>query len=309
MKIYNSLTELIGNTPMLLLKNYISTKNLNASIIAKLESFNPMSSVKDRAAFEMINDAENKNLIDKDTTIIEPTSGNTGIGLAFICASKGYKLILTMPETMSNERKQLLKALGAELVLTNGSDGMPGAIKKANEIKGQINNSFMPNQFENINNVNAHIKYTSKEILEDTKGKIDIFVACVGTGGTIIGVASVLKEYNKKIKVIAVEPRSSAVLSGNPAGSHKIQGIGAGFIPKLYDSKLVDDIITIDDNDAFKASRDIAKSDGILMGMSSGAALHACTILANQKENYNKNIVTIFPDTGERYLSTSLYNI
>lgn len=306
--IYNSLTELIGNTPMLMLNDYKKIQNYKANIIAKLEYFNPLGSVKDRIALAMIEDAETKGLINKNTTIIEPTSGNTGIGLAFICAAKSYKLILTMPDTMSMERRNLLSALGAQLVLTPGANGMKGAIAKALELKASIKDSLILQQFENRANPNIHRTTTANEILSDTDSNVDILVCGVGTGGTITGVGQVLKDTLSNIKIVAVEPHSSAVLSGNVSGSHKIQGIGAGFIPSILNLDVIDEIITVKDDQAFETCNILAKSQGLLVGPSSGAALFAATSLAKLPENINKNIVVILPDTGERYLSTNIFS-
>ncbi|HEY8444163.1 MAG TPA: cysteine synthase A [Clostridia bacterium] len=308
MKIAKSLTDLIGNTPLLELSNYNKVHGLKARIIAKLEYFNPGGSVKDRIGYSMLIDAERKGLINKDTHIIEPTSGNTGIALAWVSASKGYKLTLTMPETMSVERRNLLKALGANIVLTEGSLGMRGAIEKAKELAAQDPNSFIPQQFENPANPQIHIETTAQEIMRDTEGVLDIFVAGVGTGGTISGVGKVLKNHNKNIKVVAVEPQSSPVLSGGKPGPHKIQGIGAGFVPKTYSPEVVDEIIQVADNDAFAASKEVARTEGLLVGISSGAALWAATELAKKPENEGKIIVVVLPDTGERYLSTPLFS-
>lgn len=306
-KIAKKLTDLIGNTPLLELSNYEKKNKIKARIIAKLEYFNPASSVKDRIANAMIEDAEQKGLLGPDSIIIEPTSGNTGIGLAFVSAAKGYKLILTMPETMSMERRNLLKALGANIVLTPGPDGMKGAIAKANELKESTPNAIILQQFENPANPAIHRKTTAEEIWRDTDGKVDIFVAGVGTGGTISGVGEVLKEKNPNIKIVAVEPADSPVLSGGKPGAHKIQGIGAGFIPKTYDSKVVDEIIQVKNDDAILTSRILAREEGLLVGISSGAAIYAATELAKRAENEGKNIVVILPDSGERYLSTVLY--
>ena len=306
-KIFDNITQLIGNTPMLRLNNFIKNKNIDCEIIAKLEYFNPLSSVKDRVALSMITDAQEKGLIKKGSTIIEPTSGNTGIGLAYIGAALGYNVILTMPETMSEERKKILKALGAKLVLTSGQKGMSGAIEKAIELKESIKDSFIPNQFENNANPKAHINTTAQEIINDTNLDIDIFVAGVGTGGTISGVGKVLKEKKKDIKIVAVEPYNSAVLSGESKGTHKIQGIGAGFVPKIYDSTVVDEIIKVKDEEAFIMAREAAKYEGILIGISSAAALSACVRLSEINENKGKKIAVIFPDSGERYLSTDLF--
>ncbi|MBQ7007725.1 MAG: cysteine synthase A [Ruminococcus sp.] len=306
-KIAKQLTELIGNTPMLELVNYEKKNNLKAKIAAKLEYFNPLGSVKDRVANAMIEEAIKNGKINNETVIIEPTSGNTGIGLAFVCASKGLKLILVMPETMSIERRKIVSALGAEVVLTAGADGMKGSIKKAGELKEEYGNAFIPQQFENEANPHIHSITTAEEIWSDTDGKVDIFVSAVGTGGTLTGTAKGLKKKNPDIKIVAVEPASSAVLSGENAGAHKIQGIGAGFIPKVMDLSVVDEIIKIDNDSAYEAAREIAKTDGVLVGISSGAALSAATQLAMRDENKGKTIAVIFPDTGERYLSTDLF--
>jgi cysteine synthase A len=306
-KIAKQLTELIGNTPMLELVNYEKKNNLKAKIAAKLEYFNPLGSVKDRVANAMIEEAIKSGKINNETVIIEPTSGNTGIGLAFVCASKGLKLILVMPETMSIERRKIVSALGAEVVLTAGADGMKGSIKKAGELKEEYGNAFIPQQFENEANPHIHSITTAEEIWSDTDGKVDIFVSAVGTGGTLTGTAKGLKKKNPDIKIVAVEPASSAVLSGENAGAHKIQGIGAGFIPKVMDLSVVDEIIKIDNDSAYEAAREIAKTDGVLVGISSGAALSAATQLAMRDENKGKTIAVIFPDTGERYLSTDLF--
>ena len=307
-KIANKLTDLIGNTPLLELGNYAKFKQIDAKLIGKLEYFNPLGSVKDRIAFSMIEDAEKNGVLKADTIIIEPTSGNTGIGLAYVAAAKGYKLILTMPETMSLERRNLLKALGAELVLTPGTEGMKGAIAKASELNAQTPNSVVLQQFENPANPAVHYKTTAEEIWRDTDGKIDILVGGVGTGGTISGAGKRLKELNPNIQVIAVEPTDSPVLSGGTAGAHKIQGIGAGFVPKIYDASVVDKIITVTNDNAILASRQVAKTEGLLVGISSGAALFAATELAKNTNNRGKQIVVILPDTGERYLSTVLYS-
>lgn len=307
-KIARNLTELIGNTPLLELQSYSQKNNLQASIVAKLEYFNPMGSVKDRIAHAMITDAEEKGILKEGSVIIEPTSGNTGIGLAFVSAVKGYRLILTMPETMSIERRKLLKALGAELVLTPGTEGMVGAIKKAKELSESIPNSYIPQQFANAANPAVHKKTTAQEILRDTDGKVDIFVAGVGTGGTVTGVGEVLKNANPNVKIVAVEPYDSPVLSGGKAGPHKIQGIGAGFVPDIYNSKVIDEVIKVKNEEAFEASRAVAKAEGLLVGISSGAALQAATELAKREENKGKTIVVLLPDTGERYLSTVLFD-
>lgn len=306
-KIVNKLTDLIGNTPLLQLNNYSAEKGSKANIIAKLEYFNPAGSVKDRIALAMIEDAEAKGKLNKDTEIVEPTSGNTGIGLATVAAAKGYKLTLTMPETMSVERRNLLKALGASLVLTPGPEGMKGAIAKANEIVQEKGNAIVLQQFENEANPIVHQNTTGEEIWKDTDGKVDIFVSGVGTGGTVSGAGKTLKKYNPKVQVIAVEPTDSPVLSGGNPGPHKIQGIGAGFIPKNYDALVVDQIIQVSNDNAILTSRQVARSEGLLVGISSGAALYAATQLALLPENQGKNIVVILPDTGERYLSTLLY--
>lgn len=306
-KIYKNVTELIGNTPLLELANYKEVQGLGATILAKLEEYNPSSSVKARAAFAMIDAAEKAGLINKDTVLIEPTSGNTGIALAAIAASKGYKIILTMPETMSVERRNLLKAYGAELVLTPGSEGMKGAIRKAEELKAELENSFIPQQFKNLANPSIHKETTAKEILEDTDGNVDIFVAGVGTGGTITGVGEALKEALPNVKIVAVEPEESPVLSGGKPGPHKIQGIGAGFIPDIVKSEVIDAIMKVKSEDAFEASRKLAMTEGVLAGISSGAALYAAGELAKLPENAGKNIVVLLPDTGERYLSTPLF--
>lgn len=307
-KIYTNITQLIGNTPLLKLENYMKQKNINANIIAKLEYFNPLGSIKDRVGYALIKDAEEKGIITKDTVIIEPTSGNTGIGLAFTAAAFGYRLILTMPDSMSIERRYLLEALGAEIELTPGSKGMKGAIEKAQELAKEIPNSFIPQQFENPANPEIHRKTTALEIWNDTDGQIDILVATVGTGGTITGIGEILKEKNPNIKIVAVEPAGSPVLSGGEPGTHGIQGIGAGFIPKILNTKIIDEIYQVTEVAAFSAARTVAKSEGLLIGISSGAALAIATALAFMPENKNKNIVVILPDSGERYLSTDLFD-
>ena len=306
-KIAQKITDLIGNTPLLQLNNFASQKGLGANIIAKLESFNPASSVKDRIALAMVEDAEAKGILKPGVEIVEPTSGNTGIGLAMVAATKGYKLTLTMPETMSVERRNLLKALGAHIVLTPGTDGMKGAIAKANELAAEKGNVFIPQQFENGANPEVHTRTTGEEIWRDTDGKIDIFVSGVGTGGTVTGAGKTLKKYNPNIKVVAVEPTDSPVLSGGTPGPHKIQGIGAGFIPKVFDNSVVDQIIQITNDEAILTSRQVAQQEGLLVGISSGAILYAAVKLALLPENKGKNIVAVLPDTGERYLSTLLY--
>ena len=306
-KIAKKLTELIGNTPLLELNKFSSLKGLEQPIIAKIESFNPGGSVKDRVALAMIEDAEDKGLLKPGATIIEPTSGNTGVGLALVAAVKGYKLILTMPETMSIERRNLVKAYGATVKLTSGKEGMKGAIKAAEELRDSIPGSIILQQFENQANPQKHYETTGKEIWRDTDGAVDIFVAGVGTGGTISGVGKYLKEQNPNVKVVAVEPTTSPVLSGGQSGSHKIQGIGAGFIPSTYNSKYVDEIFQVDNDEAILTGRQLAQSDGLLVGISSGAAVFAASELAKRPENKGKRIVTLLPDTGERYLSTVLY--
>ncbi len=306
-KIAKKLTELIGNTPLLELNKFSSLKGLEQPIIAKIESFNPGGSVKDRVALAMIEDAEDKGLLNPGATIIEPTSGNTGVGLALVAAVKGYKLILTMPETMSIERRNLVKAYGATVKLTSGKEGMKGAIKAAEELRDSIPGSIILQQFENQANPQRHYETTGKEIWRDTEGTVDIFVAGVGTGGTISGVGKYLKEQNPKVKVVAVEPTTSPVLSGGQGGPHKIQGIGAGFIPSTYNSKYVDEIFQVDNDQAILTGRQLAQSDGLLVGISSGAAVFAASELAKRPENKGKRIVTLLPDTGERYLSTVLY--
>ncbi|TWH47633.1 cysteine synthase A [Sporomusa sp. KB1] len=306
-KIYGSLTELIGNTPLLELKNYGAKREIAAKVIAKLEYFNPLGSVKDRIGYAMIKDAEDKGIINKDTVIVEPTSGNTGVGLAFVAAARGYKLILTMPETMSIERRKLLKALGAQLDLTPGAKGMKGAIERAEELVKTTPNAWIPQQFKNPANPEIHRKTTAEEIWQDTDGKVDIVVGGVGTGGTITGIAEALKQRNPGVKAVAVEPADSPVLSGGNPGPHKIQGIGAGFVPEVFNTKVIDEIITVQTDEAYQAAREVATSEGLLVGISSGAALHAAAELAKRPENKGKYIVVILPDTGERYLSTPLF--
>lgn len=306
-KIAKQLTDLIGGTPLLELSNYEKKKELRAQVVAKLEYFNPLGSVKDRVANAMIEQGIKDGKINQDTVIIEPTSGNTGIGLAFVTASKGLHLILTMPDTMSMERRKIVKALGAEIVLTPGRAGMRGAIEKAAQLKEEYGNAFIPQQFENEANPEIHKVTTAQEIWQDTDGNVDIFVSSVGTGGTLTGTGAGLREKNPNVKIIAVEPATSAVLSGEQPGPHKIQGIGAGFIPKVMDMSLVDEIIKVGNEEAFETAREVAKSDGLLVGISSGAALWAATELAKRPENAGKRIVVLLPDTGERYLSTSLF--
>ena len=307
MKIYEQITDLIGSTPLVKLKNYSANRGLEANVVGKVEFFNPAGSVKDRIAKAMLDDAEAKGLLNKDSVIIEPTSGNTGIGLASVAASRGYKVILTMPETMSVERRNLLKAYGAQLVLTEGAKGMKGAIAKAEELAKEIPNSFIPGQFVNAANPKAHFDTTGPEIWKDTDGKVDIFVAGVGTGGTVSGVGEYLKSQNPSVKVVAVEPAGSPVLSKGTPGPHKIQGIGAGFVPETLDTKVYDEIITVENDDAFATGRALAREDGMLVGISSGAAVFAATQLAKRPENKGKIIVALLPDTGERYLSTPMF--
>ena len=306
-KIAQALTDLIGNTPLLALNRFSQHAGLPSAVIAKLEYFNPLGSVKDRIAFAMIQAGEAAGKINKDTLIIEPTSGNTGVGLAFVAASRGYKLVLTMPETMSIERRNLLKALGAQLVLTPGPEGMKGAIKKAEELAAENPNSFLPQQFKNPANPEIHRKTTAEEIWRDTEGKVDIFIAGVGTGGTVTGVGEVLKAYKPSVQVIAVEPAASPVLSGGQPGPHKIQGIGAGFVPDVFNRAAVDEIIPVGNDDAMATGRELAKTEGLLVGISSGAAAWAAAQVAKRPENEGKVIVVLLPDTGERYLSTPLY--
>lgn len=307
-KIAKKLTELVGNTPLLELERYASTKNLQASLIAKLEYFNPAGSVKDRIALSMIEEAEKAGALKLGATIIEPTSGNTGVGLAFVSRVKGYHLILTMPDSMSLERRNLLKAYGAELVLTPGAVGMKGAIEKAEELRNSIEGSIILQQFTNPANPLTHYKTTAEEIWRDTEGKVDIFVAGVGTGGTVSGVGRRLKELNPNIKIVAVEPETSQVLAGKPAGPHKIQGIGANFVPANFDRSVVDEILPVQSDDAIRTSRELSATEGLLVGISSGASAYGATILAQRIENKSKKIVALLPDTGERYLSTVLYD-
>ncbi len=307
MKIVKNLIELIGNTPLVELANYKKDNKLQANLIAKVEYFNPAGSVKDRVGLAMLEEAEKNGIINKDTVIIEPTSGNTGVGLALAAGIKGYKLLITMPESMSIERRKMLKAYGAELVLTPAAQGMKGAIEKAEELNKEIENSFIPQQFNNPANADAHEKTTAEEIWRDTDGKVDIFVAGVGTGGTITGVGRGLKKKNPNIKIIAIEPKDSAVLSGGQAGPHKIQGIGAGFIPGVLDTNIIDEIVKVSNDDSYEAAREVAKTEGLLVGISSGAALYAAKEIAKKEENKDKNIVVLLPDTGSRYLSTDLF--
>ncbi|MBE7011879.1 MAG: cysteine synthase A [Ruminococcaceae bacterium] len=306
MKIYKNVTELIGKTPLMELSNFAN--GLNAKILAKLEYFNPAGSVKDRVGLAMINDAENRGLLRKGSVIIEPTSGNTGIGLACVAAARGYRVILTMPETMSVERRNLLKAYGAEIVLTDGKKGMSGAVEKALELSKEIEGGFIPGQFENPANPKAHRESTGVEIWEDTDGQVDIFVAGIGTGGTLSGVGEYLKSQNPRIKIVAVEPLSSPLLSEGRAGAHKIQGIGANFIPDALNREIYDEIITVSDEDAMKTGKALARQEGILVGISSGASVFAATKLAEREENKGKIIVALLPDTGERYMSTSMFD-
>ncbi|MGN0517312.1 MAG: cysteine synthase A [Acutalibacteraceae bacterium] len=305
--IYTSADQLIGKTPLLELTHIEKSENLKAKIYAKLEYFNPAGSVKDRVAKAMLDDAEATGRINKDSTIIEPTSGNTGIGLAAVAAARGYRIIIVMPETMSVERRQLMKAYGAELVLSEGAKGMKGAIAKANELAAEIPNSFIPSQFTNKANPKAHYDTTGPEIWSDTDGKVDIFVAGVGTGGTVTGVGTYLKEKNPNIRIVAVEPESSPVLSKGEAGPHKIQGIGAGFVPDVLNTEIYDEIITVSNEDAFATGKNVGRSEGVLVGISSGAAVSAAVSLAKRPENEGKNIVVLLPDTGDRYLSTPLF--
>lgn len=305
MKIYNSITELIGKTPLLKLNNYSERKGLDLPLIAKLEYFNPAGSVKDRVAYNMIIDAEKKGLVKKGSVIIEPTSGNTGIGLASVCAARGYKAIFTMPDTMSVERRKLLEAYGAEVILTDGNKGMSGAIEEADRLAKDIKNSFIPGQFTNYSNPEIHKLTTGPEIWADTDGKVDIFVAGVGTGGTLTGTAEFLKQNNPHIKIIAVEPFDSPVLSNGNSGPHGIQGIGAGFVPEILNTEIIDEIITVKTEDAYNASKHIAQSEGVLVGISSGAVIFASTVIAQKYRD--KNIVCLLPDSGERYLSTTMF--
>lgn len=307
MKIYENLTELIGKTPLIKINNLTEKENLGATVLVKTEYLNPAGSAKDRVGFEMIDDAEKSGKLKKGSVIIEPTSGNTGIGLAAVAAVKGYRVIITMPETMSVERRKLLAAYGAELVLTDGAKGMAGAIEKAEELSREIPNSFVAGQFVNPANAKAHFKTTGPEIWADTDGTVDIFVAGVGTGGTITGVGEYLKSKNPNIKIIAVEPSASAVLSGEKAGSHGLQGIGAGFIPEILNTEIYDEIIKVTDEEAYSAARKLAVNEGLLVGITSGAALHTAMILAKRSENTGKTIVALLPDTGDRYLSTPLF--
>ncbi len=307
MNVYSNISQLIGNTPLLELSSTEKVLDLTSKVFAKLECFNPAGSIKDRAALQMIEDAEAKGLLKKGSVIIEPTSGNTGIGLASVVATKGYRLIITMPDTMSVERRKLISAYGAELVLTDGSKGMAGAIEKAEELAKEIPDSIIAGQFVNPSNPKAHFKTTGPEIWADTDGKIDILVAGVGTGGTITGTGEYLKMQNPDIRIIAVEPADSPVLSGGKAGAHPLQGIGAGFVPEILNTNIIDEIITVTGDEAYNASRDFAKREGVLVGISSGAALHGALEIAKRKENSGKNIVVILPDTGDRYLSTELF--
>lgn len=305
--IYTSADQLVGKTPLLELTHIEKKYNLKAKVLAKLEYFNPAGSVKDRIAKAMIDDAEKSGRLKEGSVIIEPTSGNTGIGLAAVAAARGYKIIIVMPETMSVERRQLMKAYGAELVLTEGAKGMKGAIAKAEELSKEIPNSFIPGQFVNPANPKAHFETTGPEIFEDTDGEVDIFVAGVGTGGTVTGVGRYLKSKKPQVKVVAVEPASSAVLSGKPSGAHKIQGIGAGFVPDVLDTSVYDEILPVENEDAFAFGKEIGRSEGVLVGISSGAALYAAVELAKREENAGKTIVALLPDTGDRYLSTALF--
>lgn len=307
-KIAQNLTDLIGNTPLLELSNYNRKHRLEAEVVAKLEYFNPAGSVKDRVALSMIDDAERRGILKPHATLIEPTSGNTGVGLAFVTSARGYRLILTMPDTMSAERRNLLKALGAQLVLTPGAEGMAGAIRKAQELNESIEGSVILQQFENPANPAVHVTTTAEEIWRDTEGEVDIFVAGAGTGGTVSGVGKGLKSHNPAIRIVAVEPAGSPVLSGGKPGPHQLQGIGAGFVPKTYDASVVDEVIPVGDDDAIRTSRELTATEGLLVGISSGAAAWAATQLARRPENRGKRIVVLLPDTGERYLSTVLYD-
>ncbi len=306
-KVAQRLTDLVGNTPVLQLNRYGAEKGVLGNLLVKLEYFNPAGSVKDRIALAMIEDAEARGLLNPDTVIIEPTSGNTGVGLAFVAAAKGYRCILTMPDTMSLERRSLLAAHRAELVLTPGAQGMKGAIRKAEELAAQIPNSFIPQQFNNPANVEVHRNTTAREILRDLDGAVDVFVAGVGTGGTVTGVGKTLKEHNRAVRIVAVEPFRSPVLSGGRPGAHRIQGIGAGFVPGVYDASVVDEIYRVRDEEAFETAQDLSRTEGLLVGISSGAAAFAATQLARKKENRGKNILALLPDSGERYLSTDLF--
>lgn len=308
MKLAKDLTELIGNTPLLELSNWEREKKLEATIAAKVESFNPLSSVKDRVGYALIQDAEDRGILKRGTTLIEPTSGNTGVGLAFVAAAKGYRLIVTMPDTMSLERRRLVAALGAELVLTEGAKGMKGAIEKANELHAQIRDSFIPGQFVNPANPDVHRRTTGEEIWRDTDGKVDLFVAGIGTGGTVTGVGRALKAHNPDVKIVGVEPSGSPVISQGKSGPHRIQGIGAGFIPETLDVKLLDEVIPVSNEDAFATTKHLARSEGLLVGISSGAAAFAALTLAQRPENKRKLIVALLPDTGERYLSTGVFD-
>ena len=308
MQIYDKITDLIGKTPLLELKNFEQENNIEAKIIAKLESFNPAGSAKDRVALAMVDDAEQNGLINKNTVIIEPTSGNTGIGLAMVVASRGYRVIFTMPDSMSIERRNLLKAYGAELVLTPASEGMQGAVEKANQLSREIENSFIPSQFTNMANPKSHFDTTGPEIWEDTNGMVDIFVACVGTGGTLSGVGEYLKSKNPQIKVVAVEPKASPLLSKGFAAPHKIQGIGANFVPETLNKEIYDEVITVSDENAMETGKYLAQNEGLLVGISSGAAVCAAKEIAQRDENKDKMIVVLLPDTGERYLSSEMFS-
>lgn len=307
MKIYKSITELIGNTPLVELKNYCKAYDLQSNIIAKLESYNPGGSAKDRIAYKMICDAEKKGLLKEGSVIIEPTSGNTGIGLSLVAANKGYRVILTMPETMSIERRKLLAAYGAQIVLTDGKKGMAGAIEEAERLHHEIENSFIPGQFENPSNPDSHFKTTGPEIWCDTDGNVDMLVAGIGTGGTLSGTGKYLKSKNPKVRIVGVEPANSPMITKGKSGPHGIQGIGANFVPENLDTNIVDEIITVYEEDAYESARMLSRNEGILVGISSGAALYAATILGKREENEGKNIVVILPDTGERYLSTKMF--